>query len=142
MSFACEWTVAACWLWLWMPRAVSARQNGSAYRWPNADRVRRVATHATWSVLLGGRKEVEYPFEKIAATSIERSMQSAGGGKRSGMPTKVIRVRLLITKPRRAILMDETQGGGRKTVDEVEALAKEVAEFLGVEVKGMGRNEE
>jgi len=106
------------------------------------DRVSRVATHATWSVLLGGRKEVEYPFEKIAATSIERSMQSSGGGKRGGMPTKVTRVRLLITKPRRAIQLDETQGGGKKTVEEVEALAREVAEFLGVEVKGMGRHEE
>lgn len=104
------------------------------------DRVRRVATHATWSVLLGGRKEVEYPFEKIAAASIERSMQSSGGKK--GFPTRVTRARLLITKPRRAIQLDETQGGGKKTVEEVEALAREVAEFLGVEVKGMGRHEE
>lgn len=104
------------------------------------DRVSRVATHATWSVLLGGNRAVEYPFEKIAAVSIERSMQSVGGGKRSGMPTRVTRARLLITKPRRAVQLDETQGGGKKTVEEVEAIAREVGAFLGVEVKEMGRH--
>lgn len=102
------------------------------------DRVSRVATHATWSVLLGGNKAVEYPFEKIAAVSIERSMQSSGG--KRGFPTRVTRARLLITKPRRAVQLDETQGGGKKTVEEVEALAREVGLFLGVEVKEMGKH--
>lgn len=104
------------------------------------DRTTRLATHETWSVLLGGHKEVEYPFEKIAAVSIERSMQSAGG--KRGFPTRVTRARLLITKPRRAVQLDETQGGGKTTVEQVETLAREVGTFLGMEVKGMGRHEE
>ena len=104
------------------------------------DKVTRTATHATWSLLAGSRKEVAYPFDTIKAASIERSLQSQGGGK--GFPTEVTRARLLITKPRRAILMDETQGGGKRTVEEVGALARIVAEFVGVEVREMGRGEE
>ena len=102
------------------------------------DRVSRIATHATWSILLGGNKAVQYPFEKIAAVSIERSMQSSGG--KRGFATRVTRARLLITKPKRAVQLDETQGGGKKTVEEVEALALEVGTFLGVEVRVMGRH--
>lgn len=104
------------------------------------DKVIRTATHETWSLLAGSRKTVAYPFDKIKAASIERSLQSQGGGK--GFPTEVTRARLLITKPRRAILLDETQGGGRKTVEEVEALAKLVAEFVGVELRRMGKHDE
>lgn len=100
------------------------------------DKVTEKGTHATWSLLAGSRKEFVFPFEKIAATSVERSPQSRGGGK--GFPTEVTRARMLITKPRRAILLDETQGGGRKTVEEVEALAREVAVFVGVEIRTMG----
>jgi hypothetical protein len=104
------------------------------------DKVTRTATHATWSLLAGSRREVGYPFDKIQAASVERSMQSSGG--RKGFSAKVTRARLLITKPRRAILMDESQGGGKKTIEELEALARLVAEFVGVEVREMGKHEE
>lgn len=104
------------------------------------DKVTRTATHAIWSLMIGSRKEVVYPFDKIKATAIDRAMQSSGG--RRGFPTRVTRARLLITKPRRAILLDETQGGGRRTVDDVEALARQVAEFLGVESREMGKHED
>jgi hypothetical protein len=38
--------------------------------------------------------------------------------------------------------MDESQGGGKKTIEELEALARLVAEFVGVEVREMGKHEE
>lgn len=104
------------------------------------DKVTRKGTHATWSLLAGSRKEVVYPFDTIKAASIERTMQSKGGGK--GFATEVTRARLLITKPRRAVLLDETQGGRKKTVEEVEALARLVGEFVGVEVREMGKHDD
>lgn len=104
------------------------------------DKVTRTATHETWSLMAGSRKAVAYPFDRVAAASIERTLQSSGGGK--GFPTEVTRARLLITKPRRAVLLDETQGGGKKTVEDVEALARLVGEFVGVEVREMGKHDD
>ena len=104
------------------------------------DKVSRTATHATWSLLAGSRKEDAYRFDTIKAISVERSMQGSGGGR--GFPTRVTRARLFVTKPRRAIQLDETQGGGKKTVENLEELARHVAEFLGAELRVMGKHDD
>lgn len=101
------------------------------------DKAVHTATHSTWSLLASSRKDVVYQFDTIKAISVERSMRASGGGR--GFSTRVTRARLLITKPRHAILLDETQGGGKKTVESVEELAWTVAEFLGVEARTMGK---
>lgn len=101
------------------------------------DRVTKLAEHETWSLLFGSRKRHDYSFDRIAAVSIERTMQSPGGGR--GFPTPVTRTRLLIDRPRRAIEMDEVQRGSDTPV---EALAKEVADFLGCELRRIGSHDE
>jgi hypothetical protein len=96
------------------------------------DRSERRVEYSTWSLLWGSRKTKAYAYEKIHAVSVQKTLQAPGGGK--GFPTTVYKARLLFTRPRRAIDLDEIQGG---KPDEAVALAREVAGFLGVEVKVM-----
>lgn len=101
------------------------------------DKVTRTAVHRTWNVLLGRVKEKSIPRERIHAVAVQRTMQAPGGGR--GFPTKVTTARLLLIKPKRAIDLDEVQGGDPEPVI---ALASEVAEFLGVEVLQLGRHDD
>ena len=96
------------------------------------DRTERRVEYSMWSLLWGSRKSRAYAYEKIYAVSVQKSLQAPGGGK--GFPTTVHTARLLFTRPRRAIDLDEIQGG---KPDEAVALAREVAGFLGVELKAM-----
>lgn len=101
------------------------------------DRVTRTAEHETWSLMVGTRKSRSYPFDRIHGVAIQRSLQSPGGGR--GFPVEVTTARLLIAKPRRAIDLDEAQSTSPAPV---EALAAEVAEFLGMPLKVLGSHEE
>lgn len=101
------------------------------------DKVTKTAEHQTWSLLIGTRKTKTYPFDKIHSVTVERTMQSSGG--RRGFPTRVTKARLLITRPRRAIDMDEAQSSGHKTVEE---LAKTVADFLDKPFTNTGKHDD
>ncbi len=101
------------------------------------DKVTNTAEYETWNRLIGSRKVKSYPFDRIHGVAVERSLQAKGGGK--GFPTQVTKARLLISRPRRAIDMDEVQSG---SADPVEALAREVSEFLGCALTTMGSHEE
>ncbi len=101
------------------------------------DKVTKTAEYQTWSLLIGTRKTNTYPFDRIHSVTVERTMQSSGG--RRGFPTPVTKARLLITRPRRAIDMDVAQSSGHKTV---EALAKEVADFLGKSLTNTGKHDD
>jgi len=101
------------------------------------DHVSKVVEHETWSLLWGSRKSRAYPFESIHGVRVQRSLESQGGGK--GFPVEVVKARLLISRPRRAIELDEVQSGNRAPV---EAIAREVAEFLGVPLEMTGGEDE
>lgn len=101
------------------------------------DKVTKTVEHETWSLLIGTRKSKVYPFDKIAGVAVQRSLESPGGGR--GFPIEVTKARLLISRPRRAIDLDEVQRG---SVVPVEALALEVAEFLDKPLKALGSHEE
>lgn len=98
------------------------------------DRVHRRGTFLHRSHVRGTIRSFEFPFERIAAVSLEKDMQSPGGGK--GFPTRVLRCRLLLQKPRRAILLDETQN---QRDERIRRLAADVSEFLGTPIGESGR---
>lgn len=101
------------------------------------DKVAKSATHRTWSVVFGRARERAYPMDRVHGVAVQRTMQSSGGGK--GFPTQVTTARLLLTKPRKGIDLDEVQGGNPAPVI---ALASEVAAFLGVAVMQLGGHED
>ena len=101
------------------------------------DKVSKSVTHRTWSVVFGRARERAYPRERVHGVAVQRTMQSPGGGK--GFPTRVTTARLLLTKPRKGIELDEVQGGDPAPVI---ALAGEVAAFLGVPVTELGGHED
>ncbi len=101
------------------------------------DREARGGVHTTWSVLFGLPKQVAFSFDRIHAVAIQKTYESSGGGK--GFPIRVTKARLLLVKPRRAIDLDEVQNA---STGELEALARDVREFLGVPAEELGSHGE
>lgn len=101
------------------------------------DRSARGGVHTTWSVLFGRPKQVTFAFERVHAVAIQKTLESSGGGK--GFPIRVTKARLLLVGPRRAIDLDEVQNA--KT-DDLEALARDVREFLNVPAEELGSHDE
>lgn len=101
------------------------------------DKVTQTAEHETWSLLIGTRKTKSYPFDRLAGVAVEKSLQARGGGR--GFAVQVTKARLLITKPRRAIDLDEVQSGNPEPVI---ALATEISQFLGTPLKALGSHDE
>ncbi len=101
------------------------------------DKVTKTAEHQTWSMLFGSRRSMTYPFDRIHSIAIQRSLESSGGGK--GFPIRVTKARILISKPRRAIELDEVQSGSEGPV---ESLAKKVSEFLARPLERVGSHDD
>ncbi len=98
------------------------------------DRVLNTGEHShRW--LFGGRgKTTSFSLDRVHGVSIEH-YKSSGGGSRRSMPRDQKRARLLLTKPRRAILLESSEGGIDKRVEPV---AREVSEWLKKEIVVMG----
>ncbi len=101
------------------------------------DREARGGVHTTWSVLFGQPRQTSFAFERVHAVAIQKTLESPGGGK--GFPIRVTKARLLLVKPRRVIDLDEVQNA---KADELEALARDVREFLGVAAEEIGSHDE
>ncbi len=97
------------------------------------DRTLQRGAYRLSSLIRGEIKSFEFPLERVAGVSLERFMQSTGG--KSGFPVRALRARLLLDKPRRAILLDETQNQKNARIESIAGLT---AEFLGVEPKRSG----
>lgn len=106
--------------------------------WLVMDKVTGRGEHGTrwiWGTTAGRIKSFE--LDRIRHVALEYYM-SSGGGRRGSVPREQKRARLLLDKPRRAIVLEDSEGGidGR-----VEPVARDVAEWLGVEVRVMGERE-
>lgn len=89
-----------------------------------------------WGARIGRVKA--FDIDRVRHVSLELYMSSGGGGRRGGggMPREQKRARLLLDRPRRAILLEDSEGG----IDSrVEPVANGVAEWLGVKVSRMGK---
>ena len=77
-------------------------------------------------------KPCSFRLDDIDSVAIERLEEDRPDNDRRGsFPAKVCRARLLIRRPRRAIVLDETENGQEHRV---QAVAEEVAEWLDLEV--------
>ncbi|MBK8915958.1 MAG: hypothetical protein IPM64_15420 [Phycisphaerales bacterium] len=99
------------------------------------DRVTGEGSYRKNSSIRGQLQSYRFPLASVVRVSIEHTEEASSGGKRSGLPTEVVRARLLIDKPRRACVLDEVRNGSPKRL---EALAARVAEFLNVPVRTVG----
>lgn len=83
-------------------------------------------------------KPFEFDLSNVHAVSIERYTERSPGGRRGGGMSEmdVCRARLLISKPRRAVTMDQTSNHRDQRVI---SLATQVAEFLGVPMEETDR---
>lgn len=106
--------------------------------WLVMDKVTQRGEHGTrwvWGTRIG--KSMEFDLDRIRHVALERYMSSGGGGRRGGgLPRQQKRARLLLDKPRRAIALEDSESG---LDSRVEPVAKGVAEWLGVEVRRMGK---
>lgn len=107
--------------------------------WLVMDKVTRRGEHGmrwVWGARIG--KVKAFDIDRVRHVSLELYMSSGGGGRRGGggLPRQQKRARLLLDRPRRAILLEDSEGG----IDaRVEPVANGVAEWLGVEVSRMGK---
>lgn len=100
--------------------------------WLVLDKVTGRGEHGTRWIFGGAGTMRTFELSRIRHVSLE-FYSSRGGGR--GMPVAQKRARLLLDKPRRAIVLEDSESGfdGR-----VEPVAAAVAAWLGMEVKRMG----
>jgi hypothetical protein len=96
----------------------------------------RVTSRGVWARRLCGRllgRPIEFELSRARHVTVEHFTESSprtdGGGTTS---VDKVRACLLVTKPRRRIVLDEAE---RQRVDRVEAVAGSVATLLGLEVE-------
>ena len=81
-------------------------------------------------------KPCSFRLEEIDSVAIERHEESRPHNDDHGsFPAKVCRARLRVRKPRRAIVLDETENGQERRV---QAVAEAVAGWLELEVTKQG----
>jgi hypothetical protein len=111
------------------------------------DRLVLDLSHQTgrWTRRLFGRdmaKPIDFELRFAKRVAIEPYTESTGSGRASGPGTgsvRKVRARLLVTKPRRAIVLDDGELGSLKRV---RGVATAVAEFLEIEVDDRSGEEE
>ncbi len=100
------------------------------------DRVTGNGKYDVDSPVIDVGKPCSFRLEEIDSVSIERHEEDRPHNDDHGrFPAKVCRARLRVRKPRRAIILDETENGQDQRV---EALAKAVAAWLELEVTKQG----
>lgn len=98
------------------------------------DRVMNTGDHTHLWIFGGRGKTTTFSLDRVHGVSIEYYMSSGGGSRRS-MPRQQKRTRLLLIKPRKAILLESTESG----IDSrVEPLAREVSEWLKKDIVVLG----
>lgn len=82
-----------------------------------------------------GNKPFSFDLAAVDSVTLERvSERRPGDGDRAEHEAKIVRCRLRTAKPRRAVVLDETENGNELRV---RALAERVAAFLGLELKAL-----
>jgi hypothetical protein len=84
------------------------------------------------------QKPFDFDLPNVHSVSIERLTERHRGGRRGGGSSEVdvIRARLLVSKPRRAVTLDESSNSQDERVI---AVGRAVAEFLGVPIEETDR---
>lgn len=96
------------------------------------ERVTGNASYDVYSPVIDVGKSCKFRLEEIEGVAIERLQEARPHNDDHGsFPAKVCRARLRVRKPRRAIVLDETENGQEQRV---QAVAKEVAGWLELEV--------
>jgi hypothetical protein len=98
-----------------------------------------VGRYRSRSPIVTVQKPFDFDLAQVHAVSVERlTERHRGGGRRGGGASEVdvIRARLLISKPRRAVTLDESSNGRDERVITV---GRTVAEFLGVPIEETDR---
>ena len=101
------------------------------------DRVRGTGSYDVYSPIIEVGKPCTFRLEDIDSVTVERRMEARHSSEgRGSLPAQVCEARLRIRKPRRAIVLDETQNGQDRRV---QAVADTIGEWLGLEVSVQAR---
>ncbi|MEQ8768995.1 MAG: hypothetical protein RIB60_00645 [Phycisphaerales bacterium] len=99
------------------------------------DLVTQKGSYKVTSPIVDAGKPCEFELKHVNSVSLERFVESrshGASGPETGTGTaQIVRARLRVSKPRRAIVLDETENGQDERVERV---ATTVAEFLGLDV--------
>ena len=100
------------------------------------DRVTGNGSYEVYSPVVDVGKPCSFRLEEIDSVAIERQEEARPHNDNVGsFPAKVCRARLLIRRPRRAVVLDETENGQERRV---QAVAEAVAAWLALEVTKQG----
>ena len=100
------------------------------------DRVTGNGSYDVYSPVIDVGKPCSFRLEEIDSVAIERHEEARPHNDEHGsFPAKVCRARLRVCRPRRAILLDETENGQERRVL---AVAEAVAGWLELEVTKQG----
>jgi len=100
------------------------------------DRVTGNGSYYVYSPVIDVGKPCSFLLEEIDSVAIERREEARPHNDDHGsFPAKVCRARLRVRKPRRAIVLDETENGQERRV---QAVAEAVAGWLELEVTKQG----
>ncbi len=100
------------------------------------DLVTQRGSYRVTSPIVDAGKPCEFDLAHVHSVSLERFEESRPSGETGSRTAQVVRARLRVNKPRRAIVLDETENGQDERVERV---ATTVAEFLGLEVTRTSR---
>ena len=101
------------------------------------DRSTGQGSYDVFSPIIAVGKSCSFRLKSIDSVSLERHQETRPDhGTTGNFPAKVCRARLRIRKPRRAIVLDETQNGREYRVRHV---ADTVAKWLAIEVTQQGK---
>ncbi len=102
------------------------------------DRVTNQGAYTVRSPIVETERPCSFSLDRIAAVVVEYRTESRPHRTdgRASFDAQVVTAKLRITKPRRAIVLDETQNNG---AERGRAMADSVAGFLGIQVRDEGR---
>ena len=101
------------------------------------DRSTGQGSYDVFSPIIDVGKSCSFRLESIDSVTLERHQETRPDhGTTGNFPAKACRARLRIRKPRRAIVLDETQNGRE---DRVRNVANTVAKWLAIEVTQQGK---